>query len=218
MLKKLLIGGGIAGVLTTGIIIGSLTLAPALAQSGNNATDQGQATISAADAEAIALAANPGTSVDENDLEKENSVLVYSIELSNGTDVAVDANTGEILQTRVDDEDNKKESEDQDSAENESGADVEEQNEVDEQLPLGDAKITPEQAKSAALSQYPEANIIKVELENENGSLVYGVALTVNGKVYDVKVDANNGNVVRTEADEPEGQSNDFNEQEAIED
>jgi uncharacterized membrane protein YkoI len=97
-----------------------------------------------------------------------------------------------------------------------NGTDVEqvdEQNEVDEQLPLGEVKITPEQARAAALSQFPEATIIKVELENENGSLVYSVALTVNGKAYDVKVDANNGNIVRAEADEPEGQNNDINEQ-----
>jgi len=97
-----------------------------------------------------------------------------------------------------------------------NGADTEqvnEQNEVDEQLPLGESKTTPEQAKAAASSQFPGASIIKVELENENGSLVYGVALTVNGKGYDVKVDAKGGQIVRTEAGGPEGQNNDINEQ-----
>ena len=84
---------------------------------------------------------------------------------------------------------------------------VDGQKEVDEQLPLGEAKITPEQAKAEALSQFPGAIIVKVELEDENVLLVYGVVLTVNSKTYDVKIDANSGQIVRTEADEPEGQN-----------
>ncbi len=222
MLKKLLIGGGIAGILTAGVIIGSLTLGAIFAQTGNNDTSQSQVSISATDAEAAALAANPGTSVVENELEKENGVLVYSIELSNGTDVEVDANTGEILQTAADDEDNQKESEDQDSAENESVADVDEQDEIDEQQPQyngsiqldenqnqdmseadeaaalqAKATISAAEAEAAALAANPGATVIKTELENENGSLVYSVELS-NGS--EVKVDAGTVKILHTEA------------------
>jgi uncharacterized membrane protein YkoI len=63
------------------------------------ATLQGKATISAADAEAAALAANPGTTVVKTELDNENGVLVYSVELTNGTDVKVDAGNGSILST-----------------------------------------------------------------------------------------------------------------------
>lgn len=164
MLKKLLVGGGIAGVLTVGVIIGSLTLGPvfaaqtqpntnptqAVAQSSNNGsaavdeaqyseddlkdiaaalqTDeqepqytgsitideaqyegmseadetaalQSQAKISAADAEKAALAANPGTTVVKTELDNENGFLVYSVELSNGSEVKVDAGNGTVLYT-----------------------------------------------------------------------------------------------------------------------
>jgi len=58
---------------------------------------QQYATISAADAEATALAANPGTSVVKTELDNENGVLVYSVELSNGEDVKVDAGNGKIV-------------------------------------------------------------------------------------------------------------------------
>ncbi|MDI6831729.1 MAG: PepSY domain-containing protein [Actinomycetota bacterium] len=60
----------------------------------------------------------------------------------------------------------------------------------------GLAKVTAEQAKEAALSANPGSTITKVELDNENGSLVWGVELS-NGA--DVKVDAGNGQVVHTE-------------------
>ena len=60
---------------------------------------QGSATISAANAEAAALAANPGASVIKTELDNGNGVLVYSVELSNGSEVKVDAGTGKVLYT-----------------------------------------------------------------------------------------------------------------------
>jgi uncharacterized membrane protein YkoI len=70
---------------------------------GNEADEaaalQGKATISAADAESAALAANPGASVVKTELDDENGTVAYSVELSNGADVKVDAANGAILTT-----------------------------------------------------------------------------------------------------------------------
>jgi uncharacterized membrane protein YkoI len=82
---------------------------------------------------------------------------------------------------------------------------VGEQNEADEEQPLGEATVTPDGAKAAALTQFRGATITDVQLDNENGSLVYSVELTADGKDYDVKIDAATGTVLRTEADEPDG-------------
>jgi uncharacterized membrane protein YkoI len=60
---------------------------------------QAMATISSAEAGAAALAANPGTTVVKTELDSEDGVLVYSVELSNGMDVKVDAGNGDILYT-----------------------------------------------------------------------------------------------------------------------
>ena len=66
--------------------------------------------------------------------------------------------------------------------------------EADEATALGSlATITPEQAKAAALQAHPGTTTLKVELDNENGALVYSVELD-NG--MDVKVDAGNGAVL----------------------
>ena len=64
------------------------------------------------------------------------------------------------------------------------------------------AKITPDQAKAAALAAVP-GTAGQVELENEDGNVVFGVEVTTSaGKVIDVKVDAGNGKVLAQEADD----------------
>jgi len=66
------------------------------------------------------------------------------------------------------------------------------------------ARITPEQASAAALAQVP-GTVMKVELENEDGNVVYGVEIkTADGK-SDVKVDAGDGRVLHVEK---EGEDN----------
>jgi hypothetical protein len=71
MLKRLLVGGGIAGVLTVGIIIGSLTLGPVFAQTGNNDTGQGQATVQSVVDDDAAEAAVEGPDTDNIELEEQ---------------------------------------------------------------------------------------------------------------------------------------------------
>jgi len=61
------------------------------------------------------------------------------------------------------------------------------------------ATVTPDEAIAAAQAEVP-GDLGKVELENENGSLVYSVE--IGGK--DVKVDAGTGAVLHIEADGPE--------------
>jgi uncharacterized membrane protein YkoI len=72
----------------------------------------------------------------------------------------------------------------------------------DEEAVDGVANITPDEAKAAALTQFPGATITDVELDNENGSLVYSVELTANGTAHDVKVDAGTGAILQTRQDD----------------
>ena len=70
------------------------------------------------------------------------------------------------------------------------------------------ARITPEQAISAALAQVA-GTVKKVELENEDGNVVYGVEIQTSKGTRDVKVDAGNGQVLHTESDlENDGENN----------
>jgi uncharacterized membrane protein YkoI len=73
-----------------------------MSEADESAALQGKATISAADAEAAALKANPSATVVKTELDNENGALVYSVELSNGADVKVDAGNANILFTDSD--------------------------------------------------------------------------------------------------------------------
>ena len=67
----------------------------------------------------------------------------------------------------------------------------------------GQAKITIEQAKAAALAANPGATVVKAELDNENGALVYSVELSTGA---DVKVDAGNGAILHTDTGNDNGE------------
>ena len=59
----------------------------------------GKATVTADQAKATVLAANSGATVVKAELGDENGVIVYSVELSTGADVKVDAQKGTIIST-----------------------------------------------------------------------------------------------------------------------
>ena len=68
----------------------------------------------------------------------------------------------------------------------------------------GLAQITVEQAKDTALANI-QGEVLKIELEEENGFLVYGVEVVGPDKtVTDVKIDAGNGDVLLVEKDTPD--------------
>jgi uncharacterized membrane protein YkoI len=64
------------------------------------------------------------------------------------------------------------------------------------------AKITQQQASDAALKQV-SGTVKKVELEDENGVVVYGVQIVdASGKSFDVKVDAATGTAAQAQSDD----------------
>ncbi|MCF6095274.1 PepSY domain-containing protein [Microaerobacter geothermalis] len=71
-------------------------------------------------------------------------------------------------------------------------------------------KISKEEAKIIALSSQKDGKVLNVELENEDGTIVYGVELQTPQKNYDIKIDANTGKILKSEVDdEKEGSSTD---------
>jgi uncharacterized membrane protein YkoI len=71
----------------------------------------------------------------------------------------------------------------------------------------GMAKIPLDSAVKAALAAVP-GKILKVELENENGYLVYGVEVVkATRQISDVKVDAGDGKVLKIETDQKDSEN-----------
>ena len=67
------------------------------------------------------------------------------------------------------------------------------------------AKLTSDQAVQMALAAVP-GKVLKTELENENGFLVYGVeVVTPDKSIMDIKVDAGSGKVLAMNKDDVDG-------------
>jgi uncharacterized membrane protein YkoI len=74
------------------------------------------------------------------------------------------------------------------------------------------AKISIQQAVNAAMSRDNGA-VQRVELENEDGFLVYNVELvSADKKLHEIKVDAGNGNILRVDLDTPDREKNEEHE------
>jgi uncharacterized membrane protein YkoI len=71
----------------------------------------------------------------------------------------------------------------------------------------GMAAISAEEAKAAAKAAIPDATAVTVELDSENGVLVYSVEMS-NG--LEVKVDAGNAQVVHIEQDDTDHETGDL--------
>lgn len=71
----------------------------------------------------------------------------------------------------------------------------------DEAQHTGDAVITAEEAKAIA-ENHLGGTAISVELENEDGYLVYGVHIVTEDGQYDVKIDAGTGEVLKVDNDD----------------
>ena len=90
----------------------------------------------------------------------------------------------------------------------------ESQSEADEAKALERlATITPDEAEQVAQAAVPNGTVKEVELEDENGSVVYGVEMTdANGSEVDVKIDAGDGTVLGQENEADEGAENEADE------
>lgn len=69
-----------------------------------------------------------------------------------------------------------------------------------DQAALARASISLAQAISAA-EQHAGGKAVRAELEDENGTYVYGVEVINGAQAFDVKVDSNTGAIVSSQAD-----------------
>jgi uncharacterized membrane protein YkoI len=75
----------------------------------------------------------------------------------------------------------------------------------EEEAGFGDmAKISMDSAINAALKEV-QGKVLRAELENENGYLVYGIEIAkTDHQIVDVKVDAGDGKILKVENDQKE--------------
>lgn len=124
-----------------------------------------------------------GATIVKVEIENEHGVVLYKVKFSDGTYRLYDATTG-LAYVEVS-----------------SGL------ETDESVPSGFvAGITVQQARDTASAQRPGKVITKIELEMEEGKVVYSVRFSDNGRV---DIDASNGSVVRVRTADESNSSDD---------
>lgn len=96
-----------------------------------------------------------------------------------------------------------------DSQNKNKSAAVESEKADDQELTAENTKtaITEDQAKQIALASIKDGIFKEIELEDEDGVIVYGVEVQSANTTYDVKVDANKGSIVKTDQDKNENEA-----------
>ena len=170
-----------AGLATTG----SLAFATQAAQ--NNAVEHlAQTRISLEQAMAAARQQHADGKISKVELEGEKGKTHYEVELVDAKgqvfELKIDAATGKVLSSKLD----KKQGQKNDAV-----------------TDLAKARISLEQAMTAATQHHAGGRVTKAELESKNGDTYYEIELVdAQQKVFDVKVSAADGKVLSSKLDE----------------
>ncbi len=121
----------------------------------------------------------------QTELEIKNKRYVYEVELALGdddADIVIDAENGEVLE--IDDDLSKAEKIGNQLGESQNNA------------------ISVDKVKEA-INQYfeTEVRITDLDLDRDDGYLLYEVDVVVNGDEYELDIDATNGEIVKVEKD-----------------
>ena len=80
-------------------------------------------------------------------------------------------------------------------------ADVANETDAPDPALAGQAKVTEAEAIAAALKAQPDGKVVHAEVQDEDGTLVWGVELATPNGEHDVKIDAATGALLKNEAD-----------------
>ncbi|WP_183041135.1 PepSY domain-containing protein [Salipaludibacillus neizhouensis] len=152
-----------------------------------------EVSISLEEAKKIVSELAPGGNIDDVDLEMKNSRYVYEIEVEvndEDGDVHIDAETGEVLKIEDDLEKllegNSASNEQKNSSESNDNASKDSKGE----------QISSEEAKEIALAHVGNGKVDDIELDNEDGLLLFEVEVEHNDDDVEVYIDAYTGEVV----------------------
>jgi uncharacterized membrane protein YkoI len=219
IMKKKMLTFGLIGLVSLGTTVGAFastnnqgttgdTNKTAIEQADDKEVNDDASIINAnvklteAEAATIALSSvDPNAKVVKVELQDENGTFAYGIDMilnNKKIEVNVDANTGVLIKNGTD-------------------SDTQGENDAESETVIVNAnvKLTEAEASKIALSSADSnAKVVKVELQDENGTFAYGIDMIVNNKKLEVNVDANSGQIVASD----NNQENNDNDQEINDD
>ena len=131
-----------------------------------------------------------GGTIEEIEMETENGRTIYEADVlidGQKTEVKVAAN-GSLIGKEADDEDN-----------DEEGADEDQEDE--DEAPLSIDQV-PDAVKATLLREAQGGTVMEIERENEDGQIVYGAEVVINGQPFELKVAPDTGKLLSKEADD----------------
>jgi len=183
-MKKWLAIPALAGALV--LVVGGVAMA---GNTGERLTVAPKGLLSVAEAEAIAVK-SVGGKVTEIELDRERSVNIYEVEVkSDGVeyDLDIDARTGKVLRTERDDNDNDNDDfDDHDS---------------DDKVIVSDGKFITEKAAIEIAMKQAKGTVTEVELDEDDGRVIYEIEIKDGKYDYDFYIDATSGEVLKFEKD-----------------
>ncbi len=115
----------------------------------------------------------------EIELDDEDVVIIYEVKVKSGDvthEIDIDANTGVILKDEIDDD--------------------------NDEFIYEDVKLTINEAIEIAKKALGgKSQVTEVELEKENGIIVYDIEIRLDNKEFEIEVDANTGEIISQEED-----------------
>lgn len=174
-------------------------------------------------AKEIALKEAKSGNVTKAELDRENGILVYDIEVVDGSiekDYRIDANTGAVLKTEIETRRTAQSTKNQNTSNNtlnntsnnalnntstntSNNTSTNASNNTSDHSSgnTANAKISLDKAKQIALESAKKGQITKIELDRENGVLVYEVEIRDGNVEKDYKINAQSGAVVESKVD-----------------
>lgn len=67
---------------------------------------------------------------------------------------------------------------------------------------FGDVELGVEDAKKIVMDKEPNVSITKIELDDDHGRMVYDIDATLEKREYDIKIDANTGEIIKWHYDD----------------
>ena len=199
--------------ITLALLLAASIFLIASADSGINDTAMTSVSVSFSDALSIISDAYPDLKLLSLSLEDENGVQMYQAELVNPADssaieIAIDSQSGQISQQG---DQNGENVQYEDTSDDNSTAEQNGNTEQDEAFDLSTVKVSFSQALSIVNTAYPDRTLFTLQLDSDNGSLVYLAELlnVSDNSVLEVKVDAVSGQMLSQAAgaDEQTGET-----------
>ncbi|OAB36514.1 PepSY domain-containing protein [Paenibacillus glacialis] len=192
-MKQKIGAGALLAIVAIGGVYGVGSVQAANSSTSNN-TQKQFIGIEMAEQKALAVAKGQVESIE---LKKYNTQVYYKVEIDQGqkdVDVLIEAYTGKSLGVRTDHDDNDDKEDDYkytNATSTASGSNI------------GASKA------SAVAVNYLKGTVIEVDLDRDDGRLVYEVELKIDGGTAEVKVDAKTAKIVSVDKDFDDHDDND---------